>query len=217
MLVERAYILDPDDERGAVLAKQLRRLVSRVERHDHYSEFSQREPDPKGVLLVAHTAASFLLEKLGNAELELPVIVYTEQPRAGEVVHAIESGALDFLEWPICKERLEIALRRAGDNSDPKMTELRKRFSARKSVGLLSPRELAVLSSMMIGRLNKETARELGISPRTVEIHRGNLLRKLNAGGSANAVRVGVYAGLERQVDIPSPECSVERLDSADA
>jgi two-component system response regulator FixJ len=65
----------------------------------------------------------------------------------------------------------------------------------------LSPREMDVLNSLVSGNANKQTAQELGISPRTVEIHRGNMMRKLNARSPSDAVRLALYAGLDEPSD----------------
>ena len=75
-------------------------------------------------------------------------------------------------------------------------SERRSAVSARV-VGTLSPREREVLVLMIEGHSNKSIADILGISARTVEIHRGKVIRKLEAGSTAGAVRVGIYAGVD--------------------
>jgi two-component system, LuxR family, response regulator FixJ len=76
--------------------------------------------------------------------------------------------------------------------------EENQRF-ALEAVGKLSPRELQVLKRMIEGASNKEIGRYLGISHRTVEIHRAKLITKLRGCCSADAIRIGVYAGLDAQ------------------
>ena len=71
------------------------------------------------------------------------------------------------------------------------------RDEAADLIRTLSPRETHVLALMTRGYSNKAIARQLEISPRTVEVHRANMLAKINARSSADAVRVGVYAGLD--------------------
>ena len=200
MLVE-VHIIEPDGGRGALLARRLRKLATRVELHEDASRLDLDQAAPGRALLAALAAAPDLLERLGNDEFGWPMIVYGERPAIREVVHAIESGALDFLEWPLGNKQLASALERAADNGDPKLAQLRKRVHAKKSVGLLSPREHQILSAVVAGHASKQIARDLGISPRTVEIHRRNVLFKLNAGSSAGAVRVGVHAGLDGRLD----------------
>ena len=68
---------------------------------------------------------------------------------------------------------------------------------AKNAVERLTPRELQVLKGIVQGDSSKGIARCLEISPRTVEIHRANLMRKLGAGSSADAVRIGIYAGVD--------------------
>jgi two-component system, LuxR family, response regulator FixJ len=73
----------------------------------------------------------------------------------------------------------------------------RKTAHAKAQIDVLSRRERQVLLCVMSGYSNKDTAKELGISSRTVEIHRGNMMGKLNAKSASDAVRLGMYAGLE--------------------
>ena len=68
---------------------------------------------------------------------------------------------------------------------------------AKNAVERLAPRELQVLKGIVHGYSSKGIARCLGISPRTAEIHRANLMRKLGAGSSADVVRIGIYAGVD--------------------
>jgi DNA-binding CsgD family transcriptional regulator len=85
----------------------------------------------------------------------------------------------------------------------------RKMFEARARIGMLSPREREVLDWLAEGLSNKAIARELSISPRTVEIHRANMMEKLGAGHAADAVRLRMEAKLEEEM--PAPRQRVAR------
>ena len=142
-----------------------------------------------------------MLELLNEGSIELPLIVYAEHPDMSEVVEAVQSGALDFLEWPIAQERLRDVLQRAEELGSRKIAQIRKRTAARNRVSALSTRERDVLLALLDGGSNKTIAEQLAISPRTVEIHRGNMMRKLGAVSSGDAVRIALYAGLDADYD----------------
>ena len=195
------HIVDQDMRRRATLSRKIIELRSHAEIYEDFTEFAQRLPQ-EGLLLVANNEASSLLELLNEGSIELPLIVYAEHPDMSEVVEAVQSGALDFLEWPITQERLRDVLQRADELGSRKIAQIRKRTAARNRVSALSSRERDVLLGLVAGGSNKTIAEELAISPRTVEIHRGNMMNKLDAGHAADAVRLW----LEANQDITSRE-----------
>ena len=108
-------------------------------------------------------------------------------------VDAMRNGALDFIEKPFDPEAVVWRVRRAIDGwtrhqSNGKGTELRLvNFPGRE---LLTPRECQVLGQITGGSSNKEAGRELGISPRTIEVHRARIMEKLGARNAAHLVRI---------------------------
>jgi two-component system response regulator FixJ len=199
--VSHIHIVDQDIRRRATLSRKIIELSSHAEIYEDCAEFTQRLPHD-GLLLVANDEAPSLLELLNEGSIELPLIVYAEQPDMSEVVEAVQSGALDFLEWPITQERLRDVLQRAEELGSRKVAQIRKRTTAKNRVSTLSPRELDVLLGLLAGGSNKTIAESMNISPRTVEIHRGNMMRKLGADSSGDAVRIALYAGLDADFDL---------------
>ncbi|WP_259962310.1 response regulator transcription factor [Tsuneonella litorea] len=132
--------------------------------------------------------------RMGKA---LPVALYARTPQTSRVVEAVLSGAVDYLTWPIDEESIHTVLEQIVERFASLDVAQGRRIDARKKVALLSTRERHTLQLLVEGNSTKDTAQILGISPRTVEIHRGNVLRKLGAGSSADAVRIGLYAGIE--------------------
>jgi two-component system response regulator FixJ len=106
------------------------------------------------------------------------------------------SGAIDYLEWPMGSDALEAALQRLGSEGARQAKLQRRKADALSRVAALTPREMDVLERLVGGSSNKLIAQDLGISPRTVEIHRGNMMSRLNAESISDAIRIGVYAGL---------------------
>ena len=126
----------------------------------------------------------------------LPVVATSSEPRPGAVVEAIKAGALDYLRLPLRPERLAQSVRRINDEADAYASARRKILEARSRIAALSPREREVLDWLSEGRSNKMIARELHISPRTVEIHRANMMHKLGAEHPSQAVRMQLEAHL---------------------
>ena len=187
------HIVDQDMRRRATLSRKIIELRSHAEIYEDCSEFTQRLPH-EGLLLVANDEAPSLLELLNEGSIELPLIVYAEHPDMSEVVEAVQSGALDFLEWPIAQERLRDVLQRAEELGSRKIAQIRKRTAARNRVSALSSRERDVLLALLDGGSNKTIAEQLAISPRTVEMHRARMLDKLGVGTTVEALEIGRLA-----------------------
>ena len=137
-----------------------------------------------------------LLGELGDDASSLPIIVMTGHGDVPMAVKAMKLGARDFIEKPFDTNLLLAAIRsalqpaagRRQASVDPALAE---------HVGRLTPREREVLEHLVAGRSNKEVGLELGISPRTVEIHRARLMEKMAADSLAQLVRMAIDAGIE--------------------
>jgi len=137
-----------------------------------------------------------LLKRLNELDVSVPVIVITGHGDVPLAVEAMKFGAVDFFEKPFDDEALVAAVRSALDR--------RKDDSKRKAeVSLinsrlteLSNRERQVLEGLVAGRPNKVIAYDLGISPRTVEIYRANLMTKMQASSLSDLVRMAIVAGI---------------------
>lgn len=131
-----------------------------------------------------------LQEQLTVLGVGNPVIVMTGNGDVPTAVRAMRNGAVDFLEKPFAPETLFKAIGRAREMNAPRVREPVTEF------GGLSPREREVLGEIVDGRTSKEIARHLGVSPRTVEAHRRNLMRKLKTATLADLVRKAVVGGV---------------------
>ncbi len=110
-------------------------------------------------------------------------------------VRAMKAGAIDFVEKPFDDRVLLSAISAALDAADAPGAADSTAAAAR--VAALSPREREVLDLLVAGKPNKAIARDLGLSPRTVEIHRARLMARLEVGSLAEAVRIAVRAELD--------------------
>jgi len=155
----------------------------------------------KGIILVQQHAADGdmhqLLGRLGKQGIALPVIVAAANPRTEEVVASIKSGAVDYLQMPVEANCLARSLSRVVEEARVHGKARYHRIDAKCRVQKLSRRERQVLEHLVGGCSNKVIARHLGISPRTVEIHRANMMTKLRANNAAEAVRIWLLTILE--------------------
>lgn len=126
----------------------------------------------------------------------LPVIVLTGHGDITTAVRAMKGGAIDFLEKPFNRERLVKALDTGFAQIDDRESARKREDWARTQVGALTQREREVLEGLACGYPNKTIAYDLGISPRTVEVHRANLMIKFDVSNFADALRIAFAAGM---------------------
>ena len=133
-----------------------------------------------------------LLEQIDPRNRHVPVIMMTAHGDVPTAARAMRAGAADFVEKPFEPETLlkslEGAMARAAEVPEPD-PEVRARFER------LTPRETEVMERMVEGLPNKLIAHALGMSPRTVEIHRGRVMQKTGARSLAEVVRLAIRAG----------------------
>ncbi len=150
-----------------------------------------RMPDANGIEV---------LEQLAEKG-ELPAtIIITGHGDVTMAVHALKVGAFDFVEKPFVAdgliERVAAAVRWGQDQKAERM----KAAEAKEHLDTLTPREQDVMQQLVIGNANKVIARELGLSPRTVEIHRARVMEKTGADSLSHLVRMALAAGYEPDV-----------------
>ena len=126
----------------------------------------------------------------------LPVIVMTGHGDINVAVQAMKAGAVDFIEKPFEKSALLGALEMGFDRLDQAGKRQARGEEARARLEVLTGRERDVLEGLVRGHPNKTIAYDLGISPRTVEIHRSNLMTKLEVASLSEALRLAFAAGI---------------------
>ncbi|APH74021.1 response regulator FixJ [Aquibium oceanicum] len=144
-----------------------------------------RMPDLSGVDLI---------RKLKDAGVNIPAIVITGHGDVPMAVEAMKAGALDFIEKPFEDEVLIAAIERAARELD-RNAGGQDVHAILERLGQLSEREREVLSGVVAGHANKTIAYDLDISPRTVEVHRANVMAKMEARSLPELVRMALAAG----------------------
>lgn len=126
--------------------------------------------------------------------IDFPVIMVTGHGDIGLAVRAMKAGAVDFLEKPYRRADLLAALDHGCSRLADGEQALKNAHDARVRLNCLTPREREVIDGLANGYPNKTIAYDLGISPRTVEVHRANLMEKLEARSLSDALRIAFAA-----------------------
>lgn len=132
-----------------------------------------------------------LLTKLGEINVVIPAIVITGHGDVPTAVAAMKAGASDFIEKPYEDKVLIEAIKRAANQLDT-VFEFEDVPAIRSRFDQLSDRERQILSAVVTGLPNKTIAYDLNISPRTVEVHRANIMSKMHAGSLPELVRMAI-------------------------
>jgi two-component system response regulator FixJ len=133
---------------------------------------------------------------LAERGVTMPVVVMTGHGDISIAVEAMKAGAVDFLEKPFEKATLLEAVEAAFARIDAADSASSRAADAEVLLAALTPRERDVLEGLARGLPNKTIAYDLDISPRTVEVHRANLMAKLNVRSLSEALRIAFAAGL---------------------
>lgn len=137
-----------------------------------------------------------VMAALQKRAIDWPIIVMTGHGEVPVAVRAMKNGAIDFIEKPFGEEVLAASLERGFDLLDEKESKDQHRRSAQERIAALSAREREVLQGLLGGMPNKLVADRLGISLRTVEMHRANMMDRLRVKSLAEALTLAVQSDL---------------------
>jgi two-component system response regulator FixJ len=204
------HVIDDDDAARDSLEFLLRTAQIDVRTYESAAAFLEALPKAGSGCIITDVrmpgiSGIDLLRRLREIDLDMPVIVITGHGDVPLAVEAMKVGAQDFFEKPFDDEALLAAVRAAlnrQENVGRRNVELSE---IRAKVETLSKRELEVLQGLVAGHPNKTIAYDLGISPRTVEIYRANVMTKMNAASLSDLVRMAIVAGLPEHSSSPRP------------
>lgn len=193
------HVVDDEEPVRRSLAFLLATEGFSVRVHEKAADFLDVAADLRNVCLVTDLRMPDvdgveLLRRLRERGIRVPAIVLTGHADVPMAVAAMKAGAIDFIEKPFGDRVLIESIRRAAKElSREKGADIPAIRTRLKS---LSEREHEVLAGIVAGLPNKTIAYDLDISPRTVEVHRANIMSKMHASSLAELVRMAIAAGL---------------------
>jgi len=195
------HVIDDDEAVREVLAFQLGSAGIDVQTYDSAAGFLKIAPTVQaGCIITDVRMPDFsgidLLRRLRELKVAAPVIVITAHGDIPLAVEAMRLGAIDFLEKPFDDDVLLASVRSALEKGDRDRTRQAERSSIQSRLAALSNRERDVLQGLVAGRANKQIAYDLGISARTIENYRANLMIKMQASSLSDLVRMALIAGM---------------------
>lgn len=193
---QTVHIIEDDPGVGDSLAVLLQSAGLCVALHKSAEDFLATTPDPGGVVVsdirMPGMTGIELLAEFRARRLALPVILMTAFADVPQAVQAMKLGALDFIEKPFDDELMISSVKAALARLDGGGAAV-----AREKINRLSGREKDVLDGLLNGKLNKTIAYELGVSVRTIETHRANLMSKTGAKSLSELIRLTLIAETE--------------------
>jgi FixJ family two-component response regulator len=204
MTAERVYLVDDEPAVRKALGRLLRSAGVEVATFGSAEEFlGALEEEAAGCALLDVAMPGLdglaLQETLARRGIDLPVLFLTGHGDVPMSVRAMKAGASDFLTKPVDGKVLVAAVRRALERGRSLARARREDAEIHRRLASLTPREREVLQGVVSGRLNKQIAADLGISEKTVKVHRGRVMEKMNAPSLAELVRLADRAGLRRK------------------
>jgi FixJ family two-component response regulator len=201
------FLIDDDRSVRKGVSRLLRSAGYRNEAFECASDFLAREQHPGPACIIVDVRmpglnGMDLQETLIQRRREEQLIFITGHGDISMCAQAMKAGAVDFLPKPFRDDELLGCVERALIRSSEQRRRKAEKNEARTLLGLLTPRELEVMQLVVAGMLNKQIAGELGTAEKTVKVHRGRAMRKLNVSSVAELVRLTEKACLAHAANI---------------
>ena len=195
------HVIDDDDAMRDSLAFLFKSAKVPAETYESADAFMSKLSQLNGGCVVTDVrmpgmSGLDLLKRLRELKIGVPVIVITGHGDVPLAVEAMKHGASDFLEKPFDDDLLLGAVRSALSQQASDQERETMRSAVRHRLELLSARERQVLDGLVAGHPNKTIAYDLGISPRTIEIYRANVMTKMEASSLSELVRMALMVDL---------------------
>jgi FixJ family two-component response regulator len=201
---EIVYIVDDDPVVGMALSSLLSAHGKNVLLFTSGAEFLSFQRNDTAACLVLDLKmpgmSGLEVQKAASAQTFIPIVFITGRGDIPSTVKAMKSGAVDFLTKPVDEAVLLDAVEQALLKDRVARADALKQTELLALYASLTPREQELLPLLVRGLLNKQAAAELGITEYTVQIHRGNIMRKMKADSFAALVKMATKLGLEQSL-----------------
>ena len=190
-------LIDPDPMRRDQISREIGDMQFQVSSFEDARAYAQSGTAAAIVLCAdAGRAVSALISYRSVCADHFYLMAFREKPDVRDIVTTMQIGAEDYLEWPFQGRSLEYRLRNASDRNVTAPVIPLDPSQAQAGIDLLSDREMQVMRLISDGYSTRTAAQMLGISRRTVEIHRSNILLKTRTKNAAQLIKLFVEAGL---------------------
>jgi FixJ family two-component response regulator len=207
MMVEDAmddaivYVVDDDSSVCRAIARLIRSVGLAAQTFPSAKAFLEHAlPDRPACLVLdlrlPGPSGLDLQEALSEAGRDVPIVFITGHGDVPTSVRAMKGGAVDFLQKPFNDQELLSCVQLGLTRSREQRTERTERAQLQTRIDALTPRERQVLLHVVTGKLNKQIAGELGIAEKTIKVHRGRVMQKMQAASVADLVRMVEKLGL---------------------
>ncbi len=189
------YVVDDDETVRRSLARLVRSVGLKVDTFASAQAFLEHKGQDRPSCLVLDVrlpglSGLDLQTAMGQSQRTMPIIFITGLGNVPMTVRAMKGGAQDFLEKPFEDQELLDAIQRALARSRAARAEDAERADIEGRLATLTPRERQVLELVVAGLLNKQIAGELGAAEKTIKVHRGRVMKKMQADSVAELVRM---------------------------
>ena len=191
----RLILVDSNMRRRAAISHCLLASGIHVEPFEDPAEIEMRWPRD-GVVHDEGEAIPRLITPMGHTGDWLPLVGFSDAPDTRQAVRAVLNGAIDYIGWPIDSAAIAEVVAEAETRAEALGSAKLREAIARSRIERLTRREREVLAGVADGLSNRMIGEKLHISPRTVEIHRANMLNKMGANHTSEAIRIAIEAAL---------------------
>lgn len=193
------FLIDDDNAMRKSIDYLIRSIGLRCQSYATAQEFLDgADPETPGCILtdvrMPGMSGLDLLEQIRGRAFLSPVIIITGHADVPMAIRAFKSGALDFIEKPFNDQLLLDKVQEAIDLDASRRTVLSQRTTVLERLGTLTTRETEVLERVIAGKANKEIAGDLGLSEKTIEVHRSRVMKKMQALNAADLIRMVLEA-----------------------